>query len=160
MALADTAQLVEWWLVNWKVASLIPGQGTCLGGRFRPRLEHMQEAIDWCFSLTSVFYAHSSSLPPFLLISLKTNKYFKTCYFVAKSRFWMYFQLRSNNKNKLSSPTLYKFKLQIVTRWRCSMSRNSRETGKPVFLHLPWYRDSQSQWSILTLNYAKGYYKI
>ena len=36
--------------INWKVAGLIPGQGTCLVSRFGPRSESTPEAINRCLS--------------------------------------------------------------------------------------------------------------
>ena len=48
---------------NWKVTGSIPGQGTCLGCRFSPRLGHMWKVIDWCFPITSTFLSLSFSLP-------------------------------------------------------------------------------------------------
>ena len=44
----------------------IPGQGTCLGCGFSPQLEHIQEATNWCFSLTSMFLSIFLSISPSL----------------------------------------------------------------------------------------------
>ena len=62
-ALASVAQLVGHHPANQKVASPIPGLGTCLGCRFDP-----QSAIDQFFSHTDVYL--SFSLPS----SLSKNK--------------------------------------------------------------------------------------
>ena len=49
--------LASWfsWLelrpLPWKVVGSVPSQGTYLGCRFEPRLGHMEEAMDRCFSL-------------------------------------------------------------------------------------------------------------
>ena len=53
----------------------IPGQGTCLGGRFYPLLGHVPEATDECFSLLlslSPFLYHTH---PHFPLSLRSIKY-------------------------------------------------------------------------------------
>ena len=54
--------------INQKVLGSIPGQGTCLGFRFVPWSRPVQEATDWCFSLTWIFLC----LSPSFLLSLKS----------------------------------------------------------------------------------------
>ena len=61
-ALALVAQWAGHHPTNGKVASSIPGQGTCLGCGPGPWLGGMQEATDRCFSL---------SLPPSPLSKIK-----------------------------------------------------------------------------------------
>ena len=62
--------LAEWlsWLkhhsIQQKVAGSNPGQGPYLGCGFDPQLGHIQEATDWCFSLTSMFLSLSTPLSP------------------------------------------------------------------------------------------------
>ena len=68
----NRVESINWWkgsylaltsMVQWigrhsskqKVASSIPGQGTCLGCWFSPWAGHVPEAMDQCFSLTSMF---------------------------------------------------------------------------------------------------------
>ena len=65
LALADTAQWIEHRPANQRVASSIPSQGTCLGGRLSPRSGHVLEATDHCFSLTWMFLS-LSFYPAFL----------------------------------------------------------------------------------------------
>ena len=68
-ALTGVAQLVEHHPTKQKVASSIPGQGTCHGYGPVPSWRHVRgsQSLDWCFSLTSMFI---SLLP----LSLKTYK--------------------------------------------------------------------------------------
>ena len=56
-ALARVARLVEHCPVHQKVMSSIPGQGIHLGCRFSPQSGCVEEATNWCFSLTSVFFS-------------------------------------------------------------------------------------------------------
>ena len=65
LALTSVAQLVGPHPANWKVAGLIPSQGTCLGCRPGPQLGHVQKVGDRCFSITLLFLS--------LLLSLKIN---------------------------------------------------------------------------------------
>ena len=69
-ALADVSQWIEHQPANWKVAGLIPSQGTCLGFRPGPQLG-MCERQTMGVSLTyrCFFPSLSSSLP----LSLKVN---------------------------------------------------------------------------------------
>ena len=62
-ALAGVAQLIEASSCNWKVVGWIPGQGTSLDCGFSPRSGHVQEATNRCFSLISMFFSFSLSLP-------------------------------------------------------------------------------------------------
>ena len=55
LALTGVAQLVGHHLRKQKAASLIPGQGTCLGCGFSPWVGSIQQASDQCFSLTLMF---------------------------------------------------------------------------------------------------------
>ena len=55
------AQLVGHCPAKWTVASLVPGQGTCVGFGFGPWLGRIGEATEWC--LTSLFLSTSLSLP-------------------------------------------------------------------------------------------------
>ena len=66
MVLVNVAQWVGCCLTNQKVASLIPGWGTCLGCRFGPPVEHVKETAGQCFSLTLMFLFPSFSLPSLL----------------------------------------------------------------------------------------------
>ena len=50
-----------------------PSRGTCLGYGFGPRLGYVWEATDQCFSLTSMFFSLSFSLP--FPLSKKITKY-------------------------------------------------------------------------------------
>ena len=63
-ALAGWLSWLEHHPVHQKVAGLIPEQGTFLDRGFDSRSEHIQEATDRCFSLTSL--ALSLSLSPSL----------------------------------------------------------------------------------------------
>ena len=72
MALAGVARWVEHWTANPKVASWIPGQGTCLGCGSGSWLRTC-ERQPLCVCHTSVF---SPSLSPSLPLSLKINKSF------------------------------------------------------------------------------------
>ena len=63
LPLTSVAQLVGHHPVNWKVAGLIPSQGTCLGCGFGPGWGHVLEATNWCFFLTPMFLSVSFSLP-------------------------------------------------------------------------------------------------
>ena len=64
--------------VNWKVAGLILGQGTCLGCRFGPQLGHVQEATDPFLSHIDVFLPLSFSLPSLLKsISMSSGEDFR-----------------------------------------------------------------------------------
>ena len=59
--------------VNWKVTGLISGWRTCLG--WGPGLGWgLWEATHWCFSLSSMFFSLSFSLPS----PLSKNKYIKS----------------------------------------------------------------------------------
>ena len=69
-ALTGVAQWIRHCPANQRVASSIPSQDTCLGCRPGHHLEMLQEATDWCFSRTSIFFSLSSSLT----LSLKINK--------------------------------------------------------------------------------------
>ena len=69
--LAGVAQLLEPHPMHRNVVGLIPNQGTCLGYRFGPQLESVQEAVDYCSSLTSM--SLSLSLHPLSSLS-KINK--------------------------------------------------------------------------------------
>ena len=59
--LASVAQLVgvSSWSHRPKGHRFIPGQGTRLGCGFDPQSGHVEEAMDWCFSLTSMFLCFS-----------------------------------------------------------------------------------------------------
>ena len=63
----QVAQLVGASSQTPKGCSSIPSQGTCLGCRWDPWLEHVQEANDQCFSFTSMFVSllSLSLFPPF-----------------------------------------------------------------------------------------------
>ena len=64
LIMISVAQLVEHHPAKWKVAGSISSQGTCLGCRFGGQV---WKATDQCFS---------SSLSPFLPLSLKINEIF------------------------------------------------------------------------------------
>lgn len=66
-ALASVAQRVGLSSVHQKVAGLIPRRGTYLGCGSDPRLGHVREATDGCFTLTWMF--------PFLFLTLKSVKH-------------------------------------------------------------------------------------
>ena len=55
LALTGVAQWVGHSPRKQKVAGSIPCQGTCLGWRFHSQLGQIQEAADWCFSVTLIF---------------------------------------------------------------------------------------------------------
>ena len=63
LALTSTPQWAGHHPAHGKVAGGIPRQGAGLGCGPSSRLGHMQEAIDLCFSCTSVFLSFSFSLP-------------------------------------------------------------------------------------------------
>ena len=63
MNLTGVAQLVWHRLAKRKVTGLTPRQDTCLGGGWGPEPEYLQEATEQCFSLTSMLFSLSFSLP-------------------------------------------------------------------------------------------------
>ena len=78
-ALAGVAQLVGHSPANLNITGLIPGWGTGLGCGNGPQSGRVQEATDWCFSLTSMFlYLYFSLLSPLSEI----NKRKKSFYFL------------------------------------------------------------------------------
>ena len=66
---------LEYCPIYQKVAGLIPSQGTYLGCRLDPRVGHIWEATNWCFSHKLLSLSLSPPhLPPSLPTSLFLSK--------------------------------------------------------------------------------------
>ena len=71
LAVAGEAQWIECWPANWRLASLIPSHGTCLGFRPGPQLGVCErQPID----VPLTHQGFSPSLSPSLPLCLKINK--------------------------------------------------------------------------------------